>query len=45
MPAILCALVFMIAGGVMQSIAPEAKSIGEVWRSPTQSKPKSSFDK
>lgn len=41
LPAILCALFFMLAGGLLQSIAPEAKSIGEVLRSPAQNKPKS----
>ncbi|HEY8559808.1 MAG TPA: hypothetical protein VIL74_05350 [Pyrinomonadaceae bacterium] len=31
-PAILCAVFFGVAGGVLQRIAPEAESIGGVWK-------------
>jgi hypothetical protein len=31
LPAVLCALFFGVIGGALQAIAPEAKSIGEVW--------------
>lgn len=38
LPAILCALFFGIAGGALHAIAPETKSIGEVWSFLTTSK-------
>ncbi|HEX8564627.1 MAG TPA: hypothetical protein VF648_03090 [Pyrinomonadaceae bacterium] len=38
LPALLCVLFFGIAGGALQAIAPEAKSIGEVWNVLTTSK-------
>lgn len=31
-PAILCVLCFGVMGGALQFLAPEAKSLGEVWR-------------
>lgn len=31
LPAILCVLFFLVIGGTLQMLAPEAKSIGEVW--------------
>jgi hypothetical protein len=39
LPALLCVLFFGIAGGALQAIAPEAKSIGEVWNALTTGKP------
>lgn len=38
LPAILCVLFFGIIGGALQMLAPEAKSIGEVWSELTTSK-------
>lgn len=34
LPALLAAIFFGIAGYALQSVAPEARSIGEVWRQP-----------
>ena len=31
LPALLCVLFFGVAGGSLQTVAPEAKSVGEVW--------------
>ena len=37
LPAILCIVFFGIVGGALQMLAPEAKSIGEVWSELTTS--------
>ena len=37
LPALLCVLFFGVAGGALQAIAPEAKSIGQVWSALTTS--------
>ncbi len=39
LPALLCVLFFGVAGGTLQALAPEAKSIGEVWSVLTTKKP------
>lgn len=39
LPALLCVVFFGVAGGALQALAPEAKSIGEVWSASTTSKP------
>ena len=31
LPALLCVLFFGLTGGSLQTVAPEAKSVGEVW--------------
>ena len=39
LPAILCAIFFAVAGGLLQIAVPDANSIGEVWRELKSDKP------
>ena len=39
LPALLCILLFGIAGGALQAAFPDANSVGEVWRELTVKKP------
>ncbi len=39
LPAILCAIFFAVAGGLLQAAIPDANSIGEVWRELKSEKP------